>query len=200
MVLKEVRHVPYLRKNLISIGKLESEGCVSIFTDKAWKVTKGSLVIAKGEKVGTLYLCTGNIESSISLASIGVDTTVLHHRLGHMSEKGMQILHKRNLLPYFKQIDLDFYEHCVYGKHNRVRFLRVGKEKKSERLELMHTYVWGPSQVSSLGVSHYYVTFIEDATRKTWVYCIQQKYDVFDTFKKWKSLVENDTRKKVEVS
>jgi hypothetical protein len=46
-LLKEVRHIPDLRKNLISTGKLESEGCISIFTDKTWKVIKGSLVIAK---------------------------------------------------------------------------------------------------------------------------------------------------------
>jgi hypothetical protein len=46
-------------------------------------------VIAKGEKVGTLYLCIGNTVSSISLASIGMDTTLWHHRFGHMSEKGM---------------------------------------------------------------------------------------------------------------
>jgi hypothetical protein len=140
-LLKEVRHVPDLRKNLISTGKLESEGCISIFTYKMWKVIKGSLVIVKGEKVGTLYLCTGNIDSSISLSSTRVDTTLWHHRLEHMSENGMQILHKRNLLPDLKQIDLDFCEHCVYGKQKRVRFLRVRKEKKSERLELVHTYV-----------------------------------------------------------
>jgi hypothetical protein len=91
-LLKEVRHVPYLRKNIISTRKLESEGCISIFTDKAWNVTKGSLVIKNGEKVGTLYLCTGNIDSSISLAFTSVDTTLWHRRLGHMSEKGMQIL------------------------------------------------------------------------------------------------------------
>jgi hypothetical protein len=84
--------------------------------------------------------------SSISLASTRVDTTLWHHRLGHMSEKGMQILHKINLFPDLKQIDLDFCEHCVYGKQKRVRFLRVGKEKKSERLELVHTNVWGPAQ------------------------------------------------------
>ena len=46
-LLKEVRHVPDLRKNLISTGQLESEGFISIFTDKTWKVIKGSLVIAK---------------------------------------------------------------------------------------------------------------------------------------------------------
>jgi hypothetical protein len=145
-LLKEVRHVPYLRKKPFSIGQLASEGCVSIFIDKTWKVIKGSLVLAKGDKVGTLYLCTGNTDSSISLASTGLDTTLWHHMLEHMSEKGMKILHKINFLPDLKQIDLDFCEHCVYGKQKRVRFLRVGKEKKNERLELVHTDVWGPTQ------------------------------------------------------
>jgi hypothetical protein len=115
-LLKEVKHVPDLRKNLISTGKLASEGCISIFIDKTWKVIKGSLVIVKGEKVGTLYLCTGNIDYSISLASIGVDIEFWHHSLAHMREKGMQILHKRKLFPDLKQINLDFCEHCVYGK------------------------------------------------------------------------------------
>jgi hypothetical protein len=115
-----------------------------------------------------------------------------------MSEKGMQILHKRNLLPYLKQIYLDFCEHYVYGKQKRVIFLRVRKEKKSERLELIHTDVWGPTQVSYHGVSHYYVTFMDDETIKTWVYCIRQKSDVFDTFKKWKDLVENETGKSLK--
>ena len=46
------------------------------------------------------------------------------------------------------------------------------------------------TQVSSLGGSNYYVTFIDDAKRKVWVYCIRNKYDVFDTFVKWKSLLE----------
>jgi hypothetical protein len=96
----------------------------------------------------------------------------------------MHILHKRNLLPDLNHIDLDLCEYCVYGKQKRVRFLRVGKEKNNERLELVHIDVWGPTQVSSLGGSNYYVNFIDDATRKTWVYCIRQKSDVFDTFKK----------------
>jgi hypothetical protein len=119
-LLKDVRHVPDLRKNLISIGLLENKGCISIFIDKVWKVIKGSLVIEKREKVGTLYLCTCNIDSYISLASTKVDTTLWNHRLGHMSEKGMQILHKRNLLTDLKQIDLDLCENCIYGKRKRV--------------------------------------------------------------------------------
>jgi hypothetical protein len=53
-LLKEVKGVQDLRKNIISIRQFSSEGCISVFTDKVWKVTKGLLVITKGEKVGTL--------------------------------------------------------------------------------------------------------------------------------------------------
>ena len=62
----------------------------------------------------------------------------------------------------------------------------------------MHIYVWVQAQVQSLCGSCYYVTFIDDATRKTWVYCIRQKSDVFDNFKKWKALAENETRKRLK--
>ena len=96
------------------------------------------------------------------------------------------------------QVSLEFCENCVYGKQKRVRFLRVGKQKKSEKLELVHIDVWGPAQVQSLGASRYYVTFIDDATTKTWVYCIRQKYDVFSTFNKWKVLFENETWKRLK--
>ena len=90
-----------------------------------------------------------------------------------MSEKGMKVLHSKKVLPGLKCVNMDFYESCVYGKQKRVSFVKTGKEKKSERLELVHIDVWGQAQVSSLGGSHYYVTFIDDATRKVWVYFLR---------------------------
>jgi hypothetical protein len=84
-------------------------------------------VIPKGDKVGTIYLCTSNIYSSIYLPSTRVDTLLWHHRLGHMTEKWMHILQKIIFLLDLKQIDLDFFELYVYGKHKRVIFLRVEK-------------------------------------------------------------------------
>ena len=89
-LLKDVKHVVGLKKNLISIGQLE--GCVTTFTDTTWKVTKGAMVVVKGDKVGTLYLCKDNTDSYISLASIRTYTTLWPRRLGHMSDKGMHIL------------------------------------------------------------------------------------------------------------
>ena len=47
-------------------------------------------------------------------------------------------------------------------------------------------------------MTHYYVTFIDDATRKVWVYFLRLKFDVFQTFKNWKCLVENETGKKLK--
>jgi len=104
------------QKNIISTGQLGGEGCITTFTDKTWKVTKGSLVIAKGEKVSTLYLCNGISNSVNSLTSTGEDTTLWHHRLRYMSENRMKIIHSRNLSLGLNHVDLKFCENCVYGK------------------------------------------------------------------------------------
>ena len=78
-----------------------------MFSNNVWKVTKGSLVIAKFVKVGMLYLCTGNTYSTLVATDIDnvgkatinvarIDSVMWHHRVGHMSEKGMKILHSKN--------------------------------------------------------------------------------------------------------
>ena len=85
------------------------------------------MVIAKGNRIGTLYLCPHNTDYSISVASTEIGAVLWHANIGHMSEKEMQILHSRKLLPYLKHVRLEFHENCVYGKHKRVIFLRVGK-------------------------------------------------------------------------
>ena len=113
-----------------------------------------------------------------------------------MSHKGMQII--KNRLPRLKDLDFDFCEDYVYEKQKRVRFLKVGPTRKEGKLELVHIDVWGLAKVNSIGGSCYYVTFIDDATRKFWVYCIIKKSDVFETFKIWKALVDNETSNKLK--
>jgi hypothetical protein len=62
----------------------------------------------------------------------------------------------------------------------------------------VHTDVWGPAQVSSLHGSLHYVTFNYDATKNVWIYFLKQKSDVFEPFKKWRSLVENEICKRLK--
>ena len=113
--------------NVISTGKLGDSGCLSTFQKMWWKITKGALIIEKGYMTCVLYLCPHNTYYSMSVASTETSVALWHHRLGHMSEKGMQILHSMKLLPDLKHVSLEFYENCIYEKHKRVRFLRVGK-------------------------------------------------------------------------
>jgi hypothetical protein len=51
----------------------------------------------------------------------------------------------------------------------------------------------------SLGKYTYYVSFIDDFSRNTWIYFLQNKYKVFDKFKEFKALVNNQIEKKIKV-
>ena len=73
-----------------------------------------------------------------------------------MSEKDMKELLSKKVLPSLKCVNMDFYKICVHGKQKRVSFVKSVKEKKNEKLEVVHTDVWGPAQICSLGGSHYY--------------------------------------------
>ena len=77
-------------------------------------------------------------------------------------------------------------------------FLKTDRTPKAEKLELLHTDLWGPSLVASLGGSRYYITFIDDSSRKIWFYFLKNKSNVFETFKKWKAIVEIETGLKVK--
>ncbi|RVW58633.1 Retrovirus-related Pol polyprotein from transposon TNT 1-94 [Vitis vinifera] len=164
-LLENVRHIPDLRRNLISVGQLDDEGHAILFVGGTWKVTKGARVLARGKKTGTLYM-TSCPRDTIAVADASTDTSLWHRRLGHMSEKGMKILLSKGKLPELKSIDFDMCESCILGKQKKVSFLKTGRTPKAEKLELVHTDLWGPSPVASLGGSRYYITFIDDSSRK----------------------------------
>ena len=103
-----------------------------------------------------------------------------------MSEKGMKTLLSKGRISGLKSVDASLCEDCIFGKQKEVSFSKVGRTQKVEKLELVHTDVWGPAPVSSLGGTSYFVTFIDDATRKVWVYFLNNKSVVHATFKKWK--------------
>ena len=79
-------------------------------------------------------------------------------------------------------LDFDFYEHCVYGKQNQVIF-PSGAKRANKILELVQNDVFGHVSVPSLGKFMYYVSFIVDFSRNTWIYFLRNKSEVFDRFK-----------------
>lgn len=68
LVLKDVKHAPDFPFNLISAGRLDDEGYHNTLFNGQWKLTKGSLVVARGVKSGQLYVTQGSIlNDSINL-------------------------------------------------------------------------------------------------------------------------------------
>jgi hypothetical protein len=123
-----------------------------------------------------------------------------HQRLGNIGEKGLRLLHGKLMVEGISNFSLDFYfcENCVYGKKNWVRFPSSSTREKGI-LQLAHTNVFGPVSVPSLGKCVYYVSFIYDFSRNTWIYFLRNKSKVFDRFKEFKALVENQTEKRIKV-
>jgi hypothetical protein len=98
----------------------------------------------------------------------GEKVMLWHQILGHIREKGLQLLHSKGMVEGMSNfsLDFDFSEHCVYGKQNRVRF-PSGAMREEGILQLVHSDVFGPMSVSSLGKYMYYVSFIDDFSRNT---------------------------------
>ena len=76
-----------------------------------------------------------------------------------MSKKALDVILKREQLPGLKSINLEFCDHCLYGKQKRVSFLKTGNEKKGTPLELVHLDVFGHIEVTSIRGAIYFVTF-----------------------------------------
>ena len=102
--LKDVRYVPSLRRTLISVSQLACTGHVTTFTGDSWKITKGALVVARGKLEGTLY-SLNNVTDAVAVAKTELDVNLWHHRLGHMSEKGMRSLCAKGKLSGLKSVD-----------------------------------------------------------------------------------------------
>ncbi|KAJ4721544.1 Retrovirus-related Pol polyprotein from transposon TNT 1-94 [Melia azedarach] len=200
--LNDVRHVPLMTKNLISLSMLDNKGFSFQGEGGVLHVCKGSNVVLKRVKRGTLYFLQGStLSSSVAVASSEIDkdsmTKLWHMRLGHMSARRMQILSKGDLLCGHKVKDLEFCEHCIFGKLHRSKFPKAIHRTKGT-LDYIHSDCWGPSRVESLGGHRYFVSMIDDFSRMTWVFIMKHKSEAFKNFRQWKALVENQTGKKIK--
>ena len=115
------------------------------------KVKKGSLIVMKGDlKSANLYhlrgtTITGDTAVSSHSLSDSDATNLWHMCLGHMSELGLAELSKRGLLDRHSIGKLKFCEHCIFGKHKKVKF-NTSVHTTECILDYMHFDLWGPSR------------------------------------------------------
>eukprot|EP00253_Pinus_taeda_P027912 PITA_27912 len=101
-----------LRRNLISLGALDSNGYKTVIQGGVMKIYRGILLVMKAKKVGNLFQLEGGTGSAFVSNVSEHDSNSIrlwHQRLGHMSERGLKILADRNLLPNLKSGKLDFF-------------------------------------------------------------------------------------------
>ncbi|MCF8701906.1 GAG-pre-integrase domain-containing protein [Corynebacterium sp. MC-10] len=123
LLLKDVRHIPDMRLNLMSIGKLDDEGFQNSFGNGKWKLTKGSLIIARGHKLSKLYVMQAKVSDvSINVTKNENIARLWHKRLCHAGEKGMSKLVKDKVLPDLDQVSLKKCEDCLAGKTEQSLF------------------------------------------------------------------------------
>ena len=117
-----------MKRNLISLSTLDKEGLKYTSSGGVVKVSKGSLVYLLDDlNASNLYVLRGStVHGFVSATAVTNSepskTDLWHMRLGHMSELGMAELMKRNLLDGCILSGKKFCEHCVFGKHKRVKF------------------------------------------------------------------------------
>ena len=88
-------------------------------------------------------------------------------------------------------------EHCQYDKLVAASY-PTSAPRESSPLDLVHSDVYGPMPHQSLGGALYFVSLIDDSTRKVWAYPIRTKDQVFSIFSDWLTMVENQTGRKLK--
>ena len=125
--LTDVRYIPNLKKNLISISQLDSTSYATKFGKSSWKILKGAMVIARGTKSGTLYTTIGCMNRA-AVAESTSSSSLCHNKLGHMSIKGMKM--PEGVLERLKSVDTSPCENCVMSNQKRVSFTKTVRELK----------------------------------------------------------------------
>ena len=90
-------------------------------------------------------------------------------------------------------------EGCIFGKQHRETFLVENSYRVRTPLEIVHFDICGPMQTMPIGGCKYFLTFIDDYSRKTWVYFLKHKSDAFSCFQQFKALVENQSVHRIKI-
>ena len=105
---------------------------------------------------------------------------LIHSHLGHPSLSKFQ-----KMVPRFSTLSSLACESCQLGKHTRVSFPQRLNNRAKSPLELVHTNVWGFYRTASTLGFQYFVTFIDDYSRCTWLFLMKNRAELYSIFQKF---------------
>jgi Reverse transcriptase (RNA-dependent DNA polymerase)/gag-polypeptide of LTR copia-type/GAG-pre-integrase domain len=192
LTLNNILHVPEITKNLLSVSQLTVDNNVNIefssdccfIKDKATNQILLHGILHKG--LYKLLSAQNNAVFQVSHSS----TDQWHYRLGHCSSSVLDLLLKNKSISSQKPSKASFCSDCHTAKAHRLPFT-PSTTIATKPLEVIHSDIWGPAPVLSKKGHRYYVCFIDEFSRFTWIYTCASKSDVLSIFAQFKAKVEN---------
>jgi histone deacetylase 1/2 len=194
-------HVPSTKKNLVSVHRLASDnnGFLEFHSDFFLiKDRDTRSILLEGPCRKGLYPLPS---SSTSKQVLGVNKVLVdrwHSCLGHPAIPTVERILRHNKLPHL----LDSSKHSVCGACQQAKSHQlpysVSTSISTQPLELIFSDVWGPA-IDSVGRYKYYVSFIDDFSKFTWIYLLKYKSEVFQKFHDFQNLVERLFDRKIVV-
>jgi histone deacetylase 1/2 len=194
--LNHVLYVPRLSKNLLSVHKLAYDNDAFVEFHPFYFCVKDRAtrrVLLRGDCHDGLYPVPSSTSSMLAairhgLSSVKVSTDRWHERLGHPSKSVVDLVLRTNKIACAPSSESSICDACQRAKVHQLPFHRSSHVTHSP-LELIHSDVWGPA-VTSVGGFKYYVSFLDDFSRFTWIYLLKRKSDVEPAFYSFQKHVE----------
>lgn len=200
ITINNVLLVPEICANLLSVSAMVNKGLRLTFDSHGCIVQdeKSGKEVATASEENGLYKLNASNRSQCGFLTPKDDfATLWHRRLGHVGFEQLRRMSADLSIPH-EISQISPCEICILGKHARQPFPESNSKSKSV-LEIIHSDVCGPMQMRSLQSSRYFVTFIDDFSRKVFVYGIEKKSMVVDIFKDFKMKAELQTGKKIQI-
>lgn len=200
--LKNVYYVEGIKQNLLSFSKI-TKSCTIVAKNENAKIYNGAReLIAVADKINNLYcLKSFVLRNEIYAHSVKLTQKEKWHRaLGHVNFQYLNKLINNKLvngLPDKIESTEMKCSNCIKSKMSNVPF-ENNRTKTTEILELIHTDLNGPHNTSGYGGEKYFLTFIDDYSKCTRIFCIKSKAEVASCFMEFVNLVENKFNKKVK--
>jgi hypothetical protein len=100
-------------------------------------------------------------------------------------------------LPVIKDLSSSVYKQCQHGKQTRVKF-KTKEHSTTKPLEIVHANVYGPMRTTGLKGERYFLLFMDDFTRMTWMFLLKKKSETFSCFQIFKESTENECDMKIK--
>ena len=212
--LKNLLHSSRISSNLLSVHTLcKDNNCSCYFDSNKFLIQDlpSGKVLYKGLSKNGLYpihtLPSSPSMSPSATASPQVSAflssknkwQLWHHRLGHPSDRVLvsAMPSLSSCMSISNKHVQHHCKHCLIGKMHRLPFPH-SQFQSTQPLELVHSDVWGPAPVNSNNGYKYYLLFVDDFSKFSWLFLLKSKSEVLNTFKHFKATVENQLSKSIK--